>query len=261
MTRPDLIVFSDLDGTLLDHDTYSFDAAKPMLIRLKHLGFPVVLASSKTAPEMVPIRQAMALGPVPMICENGAGLVDADVQTVRTGPEYVRLRSGLDAIDARLRAMFEGFGDMGAERIADVTGLTRQQADLAGQRSFSEPGLWHGSADQQDRFVDALRGQGIAARMGGRFLTLSFGATKADRMHNIAADYQNPPSVALGDAPNDLEMLNTADYGIIIANPHRPPLPEQPGEAQGRICRTTQAGPAGWTEGLTALLSKLNIED
>jgi hypothetical protein len=46
------VVFSDLDGTLLDHETYSFDAARPGLDALKSRGIPLILASSKTRAEM-----------------------------------------------------------------------------------------------------------------------------------------------------------------------------------------------------------------
>lgn len=261
MTRPKLIVFSDLDGTLLDHDSYSFAPAKPMLDQLSALGVPVILASSKTAVEMIPIRAEMQLGAVPMICENGAGRVDATAQNAETADDYVRLRAALDRVDPALRKKFEGFADMGADRIAQVTGLPLDQAKLAGTRNYSEPGLWHGSDQQQQQFVQALDALGIAARMGGRFLTLSFGATKADQMTTIVQQYGSPISVALGDAPNDLEMLNAADHGIIITNPHREPLPKQPGEATGRIYRTQQPGPSGWTEGLTALLSTLKIHN
>ncbi len=261
MTRPPALIFSDLDGTLLDHDSYGWDPARAMLARLARAGVPVVLASSKTAAEMVPLRAAMGLGAVPMICENGAGVVEDAAPTDDGLTDYDQLRATLGRIDRALRDRFEGFGDMDPTRIAAVTGLAVPDARLAARRRFSEPGLWHGEAAGQEAFVAALRAMGIAARMGGRFLTLSFGGTKADRMASIAARYDNPPTIALGDAPNDLEMLQSADFGILIANPHSPPIPPLPGEDTGRIRRTSQPGPAGWTEGLTGLLSDMGVDD
>ena len=35
-----LVLFSDLDGTLLDHESYSFDAARPALDRLRREDVP-----------------------------------------------------------------------------------------------------------------------------------------------------------------------------------------------------------------------------
>jgi len=50
MTNPPaLVVFSDLNGTLLDHETYDWTPAKPALDRLARQGCPVILSSSKTA--------------------------------------------------------------------------------------------------------------------------------------------------------------------------------------------------------------------
>ena len=56
-------------------------------------------------------------------------------------------------------------------------------------------------------------------------------------------------------------MIEAADYGVIVANPHGPALPPLAGEAEGRILRTARPGPDGWTEGLEAILSKLDLQD
>lgn len=254
MITPPALVFSDLDGTLLDHDSYDWTPAADLLTRLTAAGIPVCLASSKTAAEMVPLRAAMGLGGAPMICENGAGVVTERGAGDRSA--YDRLRAALDA----LQAPFEGFGDMGPARIADVTGLDPEAAKAAAERCFSEPGIWSGDDAGLAAFLRALAAQGIAARRGGRFLTLSFGGTKADRMGEIAGRYGHPTTIALGDAPNDREMLETADYGIIIANPHGAALPEMAGEASGRIRRSRAPGPYGWSEDLSALLSDLGMD-
>ncbi len=259
MTQPPpALVFSDLDGTLLDHDTYSWQAAEPMLVRLKSLGVPVILASSKTAPEMAVLRTAMDLGPVPMICENGAGLVSA-THVLDDRTEYFDLRAKLDQVPSDLRMAFTGFGDMSVDQIIAATGLPPASAALAAERGFSEPGLWSGDEAGLQAFLSCLKASGIAARRGGRFLTLSFGKTKADRMADIQAMFPPCATIALGDAPNDVEMLVAADHGVIIANPSHAALPQLPGEKAGRIIRSKKPGPHGWTEGLSIVLSKLEL--
>ncbi len=255
------LVFSDLDGTLLDHDTYDWLPAKSLLARLVAAGIPVVLASSKTAPEMLPLRDAMGLTACPVICENGAGEVPGGaVSTAIDAGDYGRLRVALDQVPGSLRRLFEGFGDLGPEGIAKVTGLAPDAAALAADRAFSEPGLWHGDEAERGEFLAKLTDLGITGRSGGRFLTLSFGGTKADRMANIARAYGAPTTIALGDAPNDAEMLETVDYGIIIANPYGVTLPPLAREATGRIRRSDQPGPQGWSAMLGGLLSDLGIE-
>ena len=90
-------------------------------------------------------------------------------------------------------------------------------------------------------------------------MTLSFGATKADQMAAILSRFMPRHSVALGDAPNDTEMLEAAEFGIIVANPHRAPLPPLAGEENGQILRTSEAGPAGWNGAIMALLDRLDL--
>jgi mannosyl-3-phosphoglycerate phosphatase len=257
MHRARAVVFTDLDGTLLDHDTYAWDAAVPALDALKAAGVPLVLASSKTAAEIAELHAGLGLGETPAIVENGAGLF-------RPGADggddsaYRNLRRALEALPKELRVFFRGFGDMSAYEVADITGLSRDAAALARTRQHSEPGLWAGDAATLEAFLAALGAQGIAARRGGRFLTLSFGATKADRMAEIADALGATTSLALGDAPNDVEMLEAADAGVIVKNDHGPPLPRLAGEADGRIARTEAPGPAGWNRAVLDWLGALD---
>ncbi|MEX5564709.1 HAD-IIB family hydrolase [Pseudophaeobacter sp. 1A16562] len=250
-----LVVFSDLDGTLLDHDSYSWQAAVPALNRLADIGAGVVLASSKTASEITVLQREMGLLNWPAIVENGAGLLGQSVT-----PTYPDLRAALERVPSGLRQMFRGFGDMSVKEIAEITGLPQADAARASERMFSEPGLWSGTETKRAEFETALADLGVSARYGGRFLTLSFGGTKADQMAEVLSRYPARHTVALGDAPNDVEMLEAAEFGIIIANPHRAALPPLAAERTGRIIRTKEAGPSGWNRAMMDLLDRLETK-
>jgi mannosyl-3-phosphoglycerate phosphatase len=254
-----LLVFSDLDGTLLSHQDYSWEAARPALKRMAGIGAGIVLASSKTGPELSALRDSMGLQHWPAIVENGAGLLEPEATAVLEASTYAQLRADLMKIPANARDFFRGFGDMDMTEICNRTGLPYGDAQRAQQRAFTEPGVWSGTADQKAYFLDQLETYGITAREGGRFLTLSFGQTKADQMALITSRFEPRHTIALGDAPNDIEMLEAADVGVIIANPHKPPLPLLEGEKAGRITRTTYAGPKGWNEAMLAHLEQLEL--
>jgi mannosyl-3-phosphoglycerate phosphatase len=261
---PALVVFSDLDGTLLDHETYSFEPARPALEALRGLGLPLVLASSKTAVEISVLRRQIGVEDCPAIVENGAGILPPGPFRPGANQIYARLRAALDALPRELRSGFAGFGDWSAAEITRRTGLTAEQAGHARQRQFSEPGIWSGGDEALAAFLDRLASLGISACRGGRFLTLSFGASKADRMSEILRTFAapqgpRPSTLALGDAPNDVEMLEAADFGVIIANPGGAELPPLCGEAEGRIRRSSNAGPAGWNDGVLDRLEEIRI--
>ncbi len=248
------LIFTDLDGTLLDHDSYSFEAARPALDLLKARGIPVILASSKTEAEMRPIAGAIGISH-PMIVENGAGVVglgrDVSPADRYSSSPYSHLRSFLRELPKELSACFEGFGDWDVAHVSEETGLPLPAAELARQRHFSEPGRFTGTEAQREAFIGLLDARGFTAVQGGRFFTLMPKTSKAERMAEVVAHYQRRVAdpvrtVALGDAPNDLAMLEAADCGIIIANPAHKALPVTERERQGAILRSEQSGPEGW---------------
>jgi mannosyl-3-phosphoglycerate phosphatase len=261
MTKgPDLLIFSDLDGTLLDHDTYQWTAALPALRALRRIKAGLVLASSKTAPEIAGLRAQIGFDDWPAIVENGAGLLPAGTQAIPEGGRYHAVRAALDRVPPPLRTQFCGFGDLDCATLAQRTGLPVAQAALAQQRAFSEPGSWSGSEQDLHRFLDHLAAEGIIGQRGGRFVTLSFGGNKADQVRSLTRQYHPRHSIALGDAPNDIKMLEAVDYAVVVANPHSPPLAPLKTEQAGRVYRTTAPGPQGWNDAILTLLSTLTLK-
>ena len=152
---PNLIVFTDLDGSLLDSTTYSYEAALPALTALREQGIPLVLVSSKTRAEMEPLRQRLDHRD-PFIVENGGavfvphGLFDFPLERMRTrspyqvielGLPYHMLREVLKQIEEAVETPLQGFGDLSVEDIMQVTGLPHADAILAKQREYDEPYL------------------------------------------------------------------------------------------------------------------------
>lgn len=248
-----MIVFTDLDGTLLDHETYALEAARPALAECARRAIPVVPATSKTAAEIIPVMQDAGLSG-PAIVENGAGIAWPGEETGDRS-QWQAIRRALDDLPEDLHALFQGFGDWTLAEVSARTGLAPDAARRAMNRRFSEPGDFLGTADQEEAFKAALAASGISAVRGGRFLTLSIGNTKASRMPEIMDILKvDGPVVALGDAPNDIAMLLAADIGVIVANPQHEALPPLEGEADGRIRRTSLPGPAGWNEAVLSII-------
>ena len=250
--HPAALIFSDLDGTLLDHAHYGWDPAHAALDRLREDGCGLILATSKTAAEVVELRAALGFADWPAIVENGGGILSPGDAVATGDATYQQLRDVL----ASLPAGFRGFGDMSAEEVSACSGLSPSDAAKAKARAYSEPGLWTGPDTALDDFLTAARAAGLFVQQGGRFLTLSFGGTKADRMDELTAAMRPVYTVALGDAPNDIQMLERADFGVIVANAASPEIPRLAGEESGRIRRTTREGPAGWADAIFDILNE-----
>ncbi len=230
------VVFTDLDGSLLDHDTYSFENARPALERIRAQRVPLVFTSSKTRPEIERLQAAMGIRE-PFIVENGAAVffpdgyrrwrVDGGVRqppytVIRLGASYREIRRFLQAV--RPDFDIQGFGDLSAEDIERLSGLSPLQAGLAKQREFSEPFI----IDDGNRISDLqalAEAKGFMITRGGRFHHLmGAGQDKGLAVRRIAAvilGNMGPPlcSVGLGDSANDKAMLQCVDLPILIPHP------------------------------------------
>lgn len=273
-----LVVLTDLDGTLLDHHTYSADAAKPALKTLKQLGIPVIFNTSKTRDEVIGLRQQLD-NHDPFVCENGSAVFLPRPDQSGYNPEILGA-SYQDILKAlhQLRAegfRFRGFNDMPASEVAALTGLSLDEAHLAKQRHASEPLVWTDSDEARQRFTDSLTHFGLHATQGGRFLHVMGNTDKASGLeffrHYYAHCWKTNASetdasktntsetkvliAALGDGENDRHMLEQADYPIVI-----------PG-AKGTLELTNpnavtahRPGPDGWNTCINTLLEQLKKE-
>jgi mannosyl-3-phosphoglycerate phosphatase len=248
-----IMVFTDLDGSLLDHDSYAFDAALPALEALAAQAIPVVPVSSKTLAELTPLMAQIGLTG-PAIAENGAVIKYAN-GIIDGAAGRATIHQMLAALPAPMRRAMQCFCDMTPAEIAAVTGLSLASAKLAAQRDATEPFLWHGPADDLPALEKAAAPYGYGVTQGGRFYHLVPPRDKAAAMAEIVETQTPRPEIwALGDGPNDIAMLLRADKGALIANPHietQNLLPQRHGLL---IC--AQAGPDGWRDAIATFLGR-----
>lgn len=262
-----LVVFSDLDGTLLEQGSCAYAAARPALRRLARLGAPLVLCSSKTRAELLFWRRRLG-NRHPFISENGGGVFFppgyfpglqglprcAGLPTLALGAPYARLRGEFVRLRRRLGAAARGFGDMSAAEVAALTGLTLPQARLARQRDFSEPFVFAGGADP--RFLEAIVKSGRSWTRGELFHLMG-SHDKGRAVSLLLEKYRRLGpvlSAALGDGLNDLPMLRAVDRPFLV---RRSDGRFARGVAFPGLVRTREAGPAGWNQALTALLDEI----
>lgn len=258
----DLLIFTDLDGSLLDHHSYRWDAAKPWLDRLAQAKVPVIVTTSKTAAEVLQLQQQLGLGALPFIAENGAQIVfpaDWQQDTQLFGADYPSLLAELAELRRQTGFAFSGFADVDDATVAEWTGLRLSEAHLARQRAGSEPIRWSGSDQQLETFQTLLALRNLTLTRGGRFYhVMGREVSKGNAARWLTKYYQwqrcQPfTTLSLGDGPNDISLLHATDYAVLIRGQQTGPL-ALPGDFPGQLYRTRQPGPAGWREGLDHFL-------
>ncbi len=288
-----LLIFTDLDATLLDHDNYSFEAALPALNWLDDKNVPVIPTTSKTKAELAQIRKELN-NAHPFIVENGAQIsipinyfLTQPKETTRSscGKFWNRQwqnQSGLQSrehwhsvietasksLGLQIGSDLHTFHSLGTEGIIKATGLPEQSAKLANQRESSEPILLVESSttDLQERkhaLVNELRALGAGVVEGGRFIhVMPPNASKGTALQWLSDIYATTPrktnqtlgemtTIALGDSQNDVDMLETANYSILIRNPHK----AFPTVAKAsNLIKSDSCGPEGWNQSIRELL-------
>lgn len=274
MSRLPIIVFTDLDGTLLDHDTYRFTAAEPALEKLKQHGIPLIITTSKTMEELHVIRNSLG-NAHPFVAENGCVIAAPEgyfpgMDSLPLKKRYRIIHLGRDRqtildILHRLRDdqgfRFKGFSDMTQEDIAALTGLGLEEARHASIRLSTEPLMWQDTDAALARFSALLAEQGLSQVQGGRFISVSSPVDKGDGVDTLTEFYaglygETPVTIALGDSPNDLSMLNRVNVAVIVRSDRSETLVP---EHAGRVVRTEKRGPDGWRAAMETLLREYGL--
>lgn len=262
-----LLVFTDLDGSLLDHHSYRFDEARSTLDQLQALSIPVIPATSKTRPEIEVLRCELH-NSHPFIVENGAAIFipvgyfpRQPADTVEREGYWIReFSSPREKWLQLLLALQSSFGDeydyffrAGGKGVAAMTGLEERAAELANRREYSEPVQWLGNDVRKTEFVAQLTAAGATALQGGRFLTITGDCDKGRALAWLRQAYCDAleldavHDLAIGDSGNDVTMLEAAESALVI----RSPVASYPQLARSTgVGYSTQFGPAGWAEGV-----------
>lgn len=273
-----LIIFTDMDGTLLDAEDYSYEPALPKLAWLKAKQIPVIPVTSKTREEVETFRRQMNLTD-PFIVENGSGVyipLDydkfelpqgeqvGDYRLLQLGCSYVMARAGLKAIAQSLGRPLKGFGDWTVDQINTLTGLSAADAHQAKAREFTEPFRTPKNVPT-DQLKQAVHEMGFQVVVGDRFSHLiGSEAGKGKAVRQLTQLYQSalPKSVqlttiGLGNSPNDLGMLENVKIPVIVPSSQGP----HPDLSERNWQVAPAPGPQGWAMAVEKICQELGIRD
>jgi mannosyl-3-phosphoglycerate phosphatase len=208
-------VLTDLDGTLLEPDGSLCPEAAEVLRTLRDLGVAVLPVTSKTAAEVSHLLGQLDLrGPAGF--ENGAGVVDRRgvVSLTKAAVPVEQLRDAADGLRRCTAAPLRTLEELSDRDLSAMVGLVGDDLVRMRRRQATLPLM------VDERWDEALRGaapRDLSLVRGNRFLHLQGRHAKADVVAELLATVPGEGGVvALGDAPNDLELLRWGDRAVIV---------------------------------------------
>lgn len=263
------IVFSDIDGTLADFTTYSLELSLPAVEHLREKAIPLILCSSKTRSEIELYRNKINCKD-PFIVENGGGIFVPEgyfsvpprtailrdgYHVIELGTPYVRLRKMLEEIRHETGYPIRGMGEMSVEEICRYTGLPAHEAATAKKREFDEPFVIEGVNPDMSVLWQAASERGVSITRGGRFFHLLGRNDKGLAVKKLtdlfAREYGEVATIALGDSPNDLPMLQEVDMPVLVQKPEGH---HDPDVRMRDLFLVRGIGPEGWCTAIKTLI-------
>ncbi|GGF63182.1 HAD-IIB family hydrolase [Wenyingzhuangia marina] len=255
------IIFTDLDGTFLNHNDYSFEASKEAREVIFKKEIPLVFTTSKTKIEVELLQKKVGIKE-PFIVENGAALFvpknykGFDFSFLKENEDYYILQLGVSYDQIMLfynayKSEFEmfGFSDMTNEEVMEHTGLPLESAKRSKERGFTEPFLMKDEfkLEELNRLAKEYH---LKITKGGRFYHLigenqDKGKAVEKCVELFQKMYQEKMvAIGLGDGENDIPLLASVDIPIAIKN-HEGSYVNLPTD---KLQRSSYKGAKGWNE-------------
>ena len=273
------VIYTDLDGTLLDHHTYAFNEALEIIKALKDRGIPIIPCTSKTRAETLTLMRAMGIDG-PMIIENGTAIwvprdwglerpegsdSDVDAWCHCFGPSRGMIRRQLAILSIEWGNRYQSLCDVSDKQVAAVTGLDLRDAARAKQREHCETLIWLGTPADRKAFAKEIETLDMRCLQGGRFVHVLASGGKAEavswlhrKIRTERPGCDGAISLSAGDAENDVEMLEVTDMALLVRSPvNEPPTLRR----QGGLVISDTEGPAGWAEGMEVLIERVEEEE
>lgn len=260
-----LVIFSDLDGSLLDFDSYLAESAQDSLRQLQQAGIPVVFVTAKTQAEVLYHQDVLGIHD-PFIVENGSAIFiptnyfsieypfqrqTAQHRAIELGVDYQTIQQRLQQIRQETAVSLRGFGEMSDAEVAELTGLDLAAATRAKTREYDETVIVKGETAVIQQFQQAVAAKGLQCTHGGRFFHVLGPTDKGKAVRHLARLFRQQIgplyTAAIGDGLNDLPMLAVVDIPVLLGSQITADLP--------RLHHIPIAGPSGWQQAIQHILA------
>lgn len=256
-TTAQIAVFTSVDGTLIDAETFDPGANRDTIRRLLAAGIPVIPVSVMTLDELAPLASELGLQRA-MVVEAGGAIArwNGDRWEVEPcGPPAETLLDVVRDIEDRSGASLLVYSALANADAARWSGREGAMLEASLHRRFSEPFVIE-SGELED-ITRAAASLGFSIRRGRRFLHLCRECDEGEAFTRLRDELHAQITIAVGGAAVDAEFLSRADIAIII--------PDRTGGLDDELlakvphARVASApAPGGWTAAVDDVLHTLD---
>lgn len=256
------IVFTDIDGTLIDMYSGKFRGTDLLVRKLINVGIPVILCSAKTRSEQEYIRARLGLTD-PFIIENGGAVVIPDgyfddiemIPHTRKNGDYLieigghsrDVKERLTSIRDELRINFKGTSDMNLNELSKRLNMPLSYAKRMSMREYGETILEIDLSDL-NMLIKACKEKGLKVIHGGRYIDITLGNDKGRATQTLMDLFKRKylprliMFIGLGDSENDYPMLKLMNKPILVQRTDGSWCDSK----IKNIIKSTGIGPQGW---------------
>ena len=226
--KSSVIIFTDLDGTLLHRDTFKFDPVKNYLKKLVNNGIIVIPNSSKTEKEIEKFIEELGIE-LPYILENGSAIHGLNIIN-QNFPNKIILSREKEEL---LKIFNIKVPEKLINKCVQISKLSRnKQEKIFGQkdnklqevlkRKYTVPFIFEGNNSEKNKLIKILNSNSLTLQEGGRVLNLCDNINKVKSMNKVIKILKKTEdqlkTIAVGDNYNDLDMLKNCDIPCLVFN-------------------------------------------
>ena len=259
-----ILIFTDLDGSLLHRDTFKFDEIKDYINQLLSKSIYIIPNTSKTEREILEFNNELGSS-LPFISENGAVIKGLDLIHSNLPKELVLskekdslIKIFQESVSIDFQNKCKWLSEMDKKNQSLIFGLKDEKLNMALDRKYSVPFIFKGTKSEKKELSIIVKKKGLALQEGGRVINLTDKVNKAKALQVFVRFFKknnkNIKTIAVGDNYNDLDMLKTSDYPCLVFN-DKFTLDQIP---INDLITTNKPSPEGWADVIKMALVKIN---
>ncbi len=259
-----ILIFTDLDGSLLHRDTFKFDGIKDYIKKLLSKGIFIIPNTSKTEKEILEFNNELGSN-LPYITENGATINGLDLLNPNLPKELILGKDKNNLINIfkklvpeNLQNKCKWLSNMDKKKQSLIFGLEDEKLNMALDRKYSIPFIFEGTKSEMKQLSTIVKKKGLALQEGGRVINLTDKVNKAKALQVFVRFFKknnkNIKTIAVGDNYNDLDMLRSCDVPCLVFN-DKFKLDQINID---NLIFSNKPSPEGWADVIKKALDKLN---